>query len=215
MFCVEKAAQHYTKMKTFNAISILCVVVVVSLLNIAVHANGATNTTNEHVSDKREARELHSSNKNGDVDGYVVEDMHQVQHDQPAFMRPAYNYNQMQKEAAMQDKFEQRKRVLGTLAASAPTSNIQFTKEIVIKQGRLKGLIRSMHPQTGLKNVRQYLGIPYAAAPIGNGRFMPPGWFSYIDIFFIFLFFVLMLFCNVFWWPNCYCCCCCFRSSLC
>lgn len=164
-------------MKTINAISVFGVVVFVLLLNVVVHANGTPNKTSENVSEKRAARELHSSDKSGDVDGYVVEDMHQVQHDQPAFMRPSYNYNQMQKEAAMQDKFEQRKRVLGTLAASSSSAaNIQFTKEIVIKQGRLKGLIRSMHPQTGLKNVRQYWGIPYAAAPIGNGRFMPPGW---------------------------------------
>lgn len=53
--------------------------------------------------------------------------------------------------------------------------NIEYTKEVIIKQGRLKGMVRRMHAQSGLKNVDQYLGIPYAAAPVGNGRFMPPG----------------------------------------
>lgn len=50
-----------------------------------------------------------------------------------------------------------------------------YTREVLIKQGRLKGIVRVMHPQSGLKNVEQYLGIPYAEAPIGNKRFMPPG----------------------------------------
>lgn len=49
------------------------------------------------------------------------------------------------------------------------------TREIVVKQGRLKGLVRVMHPQSGLKNVDQFLGIPYAEAPVDRLRFMPPG----------------------------------------
>lgn len=53
--------------------------------------------------------------------------------------------------------------------------NVEHTKETLIKQGRLKGMVRVMHSQSGLHNVDQYLGIPYAAAPVGNGRFMPPG----------------------------------------
>lgn len=53
--------------------------------------------------------------------------------------------------------------------------NVEYTKETLIKQGRLKGMVRVMHSQSGLHNVDQYLGIPYAAAPVGNGRFMPPG----------------------------------------
>lgn len=52
---------------------------------------------------------------------------------------------------------------------------LMYTKEISIKQGRIKGIIRNFHPQTGLKDVDQYLGIPYAEAPIGSRRFMPPG----------------------------------------
>ncbi|XP_055904543.1 uncharacterized protein LOC129940280 [Eupeodes corollae] len=52
---------------------------------------------------------------------------------------------------------------------------LMYTKEIMLKQGRLKGIVRSMHPQTGLRDVDQYLGLPYAEAPVGSRRFMPPG----------------------------------------
>lgn len=148
-------------MKTICVASIFCVI----LLSTVNCVSGRSSNSTENVRTKQ--KERRSIAKNND-DGYVVEGMTQVQHDQPSFMRPSYN--QMQRESSMLEKIEQRKRVLG-----APSPNVQFTKEIVIKQGRLKGLIRTMHPQTGLKSVRQYLGIPYAAAPIGNGRFMPPG----------------------------------------
>lgn len=49
------------------------------------------------------------------------------------------------------------------------------TREVTVKQGRIKGLVRLMHPQSGIKNVDQFLGIPYAEAPVGRLRFMPPG----------------------------------------
>lgn len=55
-----------------------------------------------------------------------------------------------------------------------------YTKEITIKQGRIKGIVRNFHPQTGLKDVHQYLGIPYAEAPVGSRRFMPPGEFNFL-----------------------------------
>lgn len=55
------------------------------------------------------------------------------------------------------------------------TMKIQETHEIRIKSGRIKGLVRTMHPQSGLTNVDQFLGIPYAEAPVGSRRFMPPG----------------------------------------
>lgn len=48
------------------------------------------------------------------------------------------------------------------------------TREVHIKQGRLIGVVREMHVQSRLRNVDQFLGIPYAEAPIGTRRFMPP-----------------------------------------
>ncbi|XP_067638497.1 uncharacterized protein Nlg1 [Eurosta solidaginis] len=52
---------------------------------------------------------------------------------------------------------------------------LQYTKEIVIKQGKLMGITRNFHTSTGLRDVDQYFGLPYAEAPIGSRRFMPPG----------------------------------------
>lgn len=113
-----------------------------------------------------------SDNNNNYDDGYVMEDMSLVQNDQPTYSRRKnqQNFGQMQNESPDPEP----KRRMGSMPG-----NLQFTKEILIKQGRLRGYVRQMHPQTGLKNVRQYLGIPYAAAPIGNGRFMPPGLFCF------------------------------------
>ncbi|XP_055641383.1 uncharacterized protein LOC129778493 [Toxorhynchites rutilus septentrionalis] len=55
-----------------------------------------------------------------------------------------------------------------------PRDGTPYTREVAVKQGRLKGIVRIMHPQSGLKSVDQYLGIPYAEAPVGSRRFMPP-----------------------------------------
>lgn len=49
-----------------------------------------------------------------------------------------------------------------------------YTREITLKQGRLKGVVRSMK-NNKLGRVEVFLGIPYAAAPVGSLRFMPPG----------------------------------------
>lgn len=133
-------------------------------------ANEVNSNTNTYPSKNRKTKSA-SDTENYD-DGFVVEDMNLVQQDQPLYMRQPLFYGQMQKEPSAQEKFEQKRR-LGN------GQSLQFTKELVIKQGRLKGFVRSMHPQTGLKSVRQYLGIPYAAAPIQNGRFMPPGLFTF------------------------------------
>lgn len=51
----------------------------------------------------------------------------------------------------------------------------RYTKEILIKQGRLKGVIKTSRSEFGQIDVEQYLGVPYAEAPIGSKRFMPPG----------------------------------------
>ncbi|XP_037820932.1 neuroligin-3-like isoform X2 [Lucilia sericata] len=52
---------------------------------------------------------------------------------------------------------------------------LQYTREIYIKQGRLMGIKRNFQPSSGLRAVDQYLGLPYAEAPVGSRRFMPPG----------------------------------------
>ncbi|XP_068155832.1 uncharacterized protein Nlg1 isoform X1 [Drosophila tropicalis] len=52
---------------------------------------------------------------------------------------------------------------------------LQYTKEIQIKQGRLMGITRRFQVTSGLREVDQYLGLPYAEAPTANRRFMPPG----------------------------------------
>ncbi|XP_064550742.1 uncharacterized protein Nlg1 isoform X1 [Drosophila montana] len=52
---------------------------------------------------------------------------------------------------------------------------LQYTKELQIKQGRLMGITRRFLVTSGLREVDQYLGLPYAEAPIGSRRFMPPG----------------------------------------
>lgn len=53
-------------------------------------------------------------------------------------------------------------------------SSYRITREVQVKQGRLTGIVREMHVQSRLKNVDQFLGIPFAEAPIGSRRFMPP-----------------------------------------
>lgn len=108
---------------------------------------------------------INSSNESNEE--FILKSIEVAQSDQPAFLRTSFGHKQI--EPTSPEKFEGKKQ-----GDNLP-SNLQFTKEILIKQGRIKGYIRSMHSQTGLKNVRQYLGIPYAAAPVGNGRFMPPG----------------------------------------
>lgn len=50
----------------------------------------------------------------------------------------------------------------------------RITREVQVKQGRLTGIVREMQAQSRLKNVDQFLGIPYAEAPVESRRFMPP-----------------------------------------
>lgn len=60
---------------------------------------------------------------------------------------------------------------------------LQYTREIFIKQGRLMGIKRNFPPSSGLRAVDQYLGLPYAEAPVGSRRFMPPGKFCLLVAF--------------------------------
>nr|CAH7731003.1 unnamed protein product [Callosobruchus chinensis] len=59
----------------------------------------------------------------------------------------------------------------------------QYTRNVTLKQGMLQGVIYDLHFSSGDVRptpVEVYRGIPYAAAPVGNLRFMPtrqaPSW---------------------------------------
>ncbi|GLV39052.1 Neuroligin 1 [Carabus blaptoides fortunei] len=53
-----------------------------------------------------------------------------------------------------------------------PSAKRYTQPAISIKQGRLQGVV--VEPR-GVRGCEQYLGIPYAAPPVGELRFMPPG----------------------------------------
>lgn len=97
-----------------------------------------------------------------DDDGYVIEDMNLIQNDQPE-RRFLSGGNQRQSQI---NDIRQKFHI---------PPDVVLTKEVSVKQGKLRGVVRTMHAQSGLRDVDQYLGIPYAAAPTGSGRFMPPG----------------------------------------
>lgn len=101
---------------------------------------------------------------------YVFEDMDLLQNDQPN--RRSFTYGGMRKHPPV-DRRDQHQ--FAAASASHRDDNILYTKEVHIRQGAIKGIVRTMHAQSGLKSVDQYLGIPYAAPPTGSGRFMPPG----------------------------------------
>lgn len=125
-----------------------------------------------------------SFNDNGDDDGFVAVDDNdndiehsaedQMQSDQP---RQQQYYGNLRRQPPTPHQSRTFQPAAGAESAhpNRDEFNVEYTKETVLKQGRLKGMVRLMHPQSGLRNVDQYLGIPYAAAPVGNGRFMPPG----------------------------------------
>ncbi|GJQ67152.1 hypothetical protein Trydic_g8066 [Trypoxylus dichotomus] len=49
-----------------------------------------------------------------------------------------------------------------------------LTRYITLKQGTLRGIVVKTRLRGGYVPVEQYLGIPYAAPPVGQLRFMPP-----------------------------------------
>ncbi|CAG9576307.1 unnamed protein product [Danaus chrysippus] len=55
-----------------------------------------------------------------------------------------------------------------------PKDEKRLTREYNLRQGALRGLIVKPGKQYDLQPVEMFLGIPYAAPPTGNLRFMPP-----------------------------------------
>lgn len=84
-------------------------------------------------------------------DDYVVEDIELRQNDQPdRHFRLPYSYGSIRKQPPQFEKHRTQQH--------RENQNVEYTKEVVIKQGRLKGMVRRMHAQSGLRNVDQYLG---------------------------------------------------------
>lgn len=84
-------------------------------------------------------------------DDYVVEDNELRQNDQPdRHLRLPYSYGSIRKQPPQYEKHK--------LHQHREDHNVEYTKEVIIKQGRLKGMVRRMHAQSGLRNVDQYLG---------------------------------------------------------
>lgn len=51
----------------------------------------------------------------------------------------------------------------------------RLTKDYRLKQGIVRGLVLEPRGGRDLGEVEVFLGLPYAAAPVGSLRFMPPG----------------------------------------
>lgn len=144
----------------------------------ANHSNNVSDSSvvdNDHADEKDDAIRVVV----GDNDGNDIEQQHQQDHmqsDQPHQQQHFYgNFRRQPPHQNQQQQQQQQSPNHPHSSNHQDEPNVEYTKETLIKQGRLKGMVRVMHAQSGLHNVDQYLGIPYAAAPVGNGRFMPPG----------------------------------------
>lgn len=74
-----------------------------------------------------------------------------------------------------QQQYQQPARGRSAWTGQSTATDPSFTREITIKQGRVKGIVRAMYRDSGIRDVDQFLGLPYAESPVGNKRFMPPG----------------------------------------
>lgn len=96
------------------------------------------------------------------------------QQQQPSSYQGQYGQQQQQSPARGRSSWSSSPPSGGSGGNGGQDSS-SFTREIAIKQGRVKGIVRTMHHDSGLRDVDQFLGLPYAESPVGNKRFMPPG----------------------------------------
>lgn len=118
----------------------------------------ATDAHEKHQTNKLDAmtpetmynNKILCDNQPNDYD-YIVEDNQLLQNDQPdRHLRLPYSYGSVRKQPPQYEKNRNHQH--------RDDQNVEYTKEVVIKQGRLKGLVRRMHAQSGLRNVDQFLG---------------------------------------------------------
>ncbi|KAL3281976.1 hypothetical protein HHI36_005179 [Cryptolaemus montrouzieri] len=50
----------------------------------------------------------------------------------------------------------------------------RYTQKIKLKQGYIQGVVISPKMNSDLPKIEHYRGVPYAAPPVGDLRFMPP-----------------------------------------
>lgn len=113
----------------------------------AQHQTNKLNATTPEASDSIEISPVDDYQN----DDYVVEDTELRQNDQPdRHLRLPYSYGSIRKQPPQFDKHK--------LHQHREDHGVEYTKEVSIKQGRLKGMVRRMHAQSGLRNVDQYLG---------------------------------------------------------
>lgn len=97
---------------------------------------------------------------------------------QPSNFYTAAPYTSFQGQRQQQQQQQHQKQqqpIRPAWTGQSTATDPSFTREITIKQGRVKGIVRAMYRDSGIRDVDQFLGLPYAESPVGNKRFMPPG----------------------------------------